>query len=75
LDVPTKLAAAVMPENARAEDINSRLLIPRSVGPIDMETSSLGLFAGHAEITGRFHSAFPLKIPNLTVLPRAEPRW
>jgi hypothetical protein len=40
-----------------------------------METSSLGLFAGHAEITGRFHSAFPLKIPNLTVLPRAEPRW
>src|ERR1700733_7847234 len=30
-----------MPDNARAEDINSRLLSPRSVTAIDIETPSL----------------------------------
>ena len=37
----TTLAAAVMPDNARAEDINSRLLSPRSATLADMGTSFL----------------------------------
>src|SRR5260370_42283971 len=48
LDGPTTVAAAVMPDNARAEDINSRLLSPRSATLIDMDTSLFELFC-HAQ--------------------------
>src|SRR6185312_6765365 len=41
LDGATRLAAAVMPDKASAEDTNSRLLIPRSVILTDMGASSL----------------------------------
>src|SRR5258708_35187547 len=60
-----------MPDNARAEDMNSRLLSPRSVTLTDMDTSFLERGSIHPAASGRVRSPRLVRLLFLSVGPGA----
>jgi hypothetical protein len=65
------LAAAVMPDNASAEEINSRLLSRRSVTLADMDTPCLKVVGCAREIV----TAIPIGFPAQDILQPHGPGW
>src|SRR5712671_1441076 len=61
-----------MPDNARAEDMNSRLLSPRSVTLTDMDTSFLERGSIHPAASGRVRSPRLFRLLFLRVGPGAS---